>query len=215
MMLVHPDNLKARVATHVLEAPVVLHVVYVVEEQHVWPVTHRLSQRAELQPPRAACRIEEHQRIGIAHFEEEFREQTLTPVAQPAIHSTERLTTRTHARGAELAAKLPRVKPDRILDVVDENVGVALVMSNEVIVLDELDRLAKRERLSPDRLHERVATQIALCSPPMPPAGLDRDEALRRRVCGKGFGEKERGSEYFMSSRLDDLRDVLARDDVA
>ena len=93
-------------------------------------------------------------------------------------------------RGRELATKLLRVKPHWIIDVVDENVTVALVMANEVIALDELDRLAKRERLSPDRLHEWVATQIALCSPPMPPTRLDRDEALRRRVCGKGFGEK-------------------------
>ena len=85
MMLVHPDNLKARVATHVLEAPVVLHVVYVIEEQHVGPVTHRLSQRGELQPPRAACRIEEHQRIGIAHFEEEFHKEPFAAVVQPAI----------------------------------------------------------------------------------------------------------------------------------
>ena len=89
------------------------------------------------------------------------------------------------------------------------------MIANEVIALDELDRLAKRERLSPDRLHERVATQIALGSPPMAPAGLDRDEALRRRVCGKRFGEKARRSESFVGSRLDDVRDVLARDDVA
>src|SRR5207249_2262867 len=63
--LVQADDVKARIATYVLETSVMLHVVHVVEQQHVRAIAHRLPQCGEFHPSRAAGGVEQHQGIGI------------------------------------------------------------------------------------------------------------------------------------------------------